>query len=86
MGFNNVDTGTQPKMKGITQNNFGSDPRDVSRQHALHSPIGSHRHKRRSFNRAPVEDQSPAPCEPIGSVEFETHLNDANLHTLPDQR
>ena len=48
--LDDVSTGPQPEVKGVTKNDLGADLGDVPRQHAFDRAVGANRHKRGGFH------------------------------------
>ena len=73
MLFNNIGAGTQPKMKGITQQDFCSGGMNIPRQHPLYRAIGTNRHKCRRFHRASWKSQPATSGMTVITKTFELH-------------
>ena len=68
VGFDHLQTGTQPQMKGVTQNDLRVDVIQHVRIHALDRAIRANRHENRRLHFAMVQGHCAATGFAAGGV------------------
>ena len=78
--FDHVESGTQPEMECIAEDDLRIDIIQIFRGHGLDGTVGSHWHKDGRFNGAVCQFQTPSSGIGRGVDEFKIkHVSDFRL-------
>ena len=82
-----LGAGAQHQVKGIAQDDLGTEPLQLLRGHGLDGPVGPHRHEGRRLHLPAGKGQAPAPGRAVRRQQVKAHGSGprATGRTRPDR-